>query len=55
MAPIGGGVGTPVTHVPGPAGESDRVLRSRRRAAPGAGALWDGFFELSRDREPTFS
>ncbi|MEU1722762.1 disulfide bond formation protein DsbA [Nonomuraea sp. NPDC005692] len=69
MAPVGGEVGTPVIHVPGPAGDRIAFFGPVITPAPrgeAAGALWDGvvtvaatdgFFELKRgrDREPSFS
>lgn len=68
MDPVGGDVGTPVIHVPGPDGEPIAFFGPVVSPAPkgqAAGRLWDGvlavaatpgFFELkrSRDVEPIF-
>lgn len=68
MAPVGGDVGTPVIHVPGPDGQPIAFFGPVVCPAPkgeAAGRLWDGvlavaatpgFFELkrSRDVEPDF-
>jgi len=69
MDPVGDEVGTPVIHVPGPAGAPIAFFGPVVTPAPrgeAAGVLWDGivavagtdgFFELkrSRDRQPDFA